>query len=61
MTTICSPIKTLNDLFNVSSTCLINRFESLQLIPRHTSSRQKILLCHDMKGGYLEDKYDKLV
>lgn len=55
--TICSPIKNLNDLFDVSSICLTNRFQSSQLIPRYTSPRQKILLCHDMKGGYLEDKY----
>ncbi len=55
--TICSPIKNLNDLLDVSTPCLTNRFRSLQLIPRYTSPRQKILLCHDMKGGYLEDKY----
>jgi len=56
-TTICSPIKNLNDLFDVSLSCLTNRFKSLPLIQRYTSPRQKILLCHDMKGGYLEDKY----
>ncbi len=55
--TICSPIRNLNDLFDISSTCLTDRFQSSQLIPRYTSPRQKILLCHDMKGGYLEDKY----
>jgi hypothetical protein len=55
--TISSPIKTLNDLFDVSSSSLTNCFKCLQLIPRHTSPRQKILLCHDMKGGYVEDKY----
>jgi hypothetical protein len=55
--TICSPIKNLDDLFNASTTCLTNRFKSSQLIQRHTTPRQKILLCHDMKGGYLEDKY----
>jgi hypothetical protein len=54
--TICSPIRNLNDLFNVPSTCLTNRFKCSQLIQRHTSPRQKILLCHDMKGGYVEDK-----
>ena len=55
-TTICSPIKNLNDLFDVSLSCLTNRFKCSQLVQRHTSPRQKILLCHDMKGGYLEDK-----
>ncbi|CAF0799991.1 unnamed protein product [Rotaria sordida] len=55
--TICSPIKKLNDLYDISLSCLTNLFKCSQLIPRHTSSRQKILLCHDMKGGYLEDKH----
>jgi mannosyl-glycoprotein endo-beta-N-acetylglucosaminidase len=55
--TICSPIKNLNDLFDISLSCLTNRFKSSPLIQRYTSPRQKILLCHDMKGGYLEDKY----
>jgi hypothetical protein len=55
--TVCSPIKNLTDLLDVSVSCLTNRFNCSPIIPRHTSPRQKILLCHDMKGGYLEDKY----
>jgi hypothetical protein len=55
--TTCSPIKNLSDLFDVSLSCLTNRFKSSPLLQRYTSPRQKILLCHDMKGGYLEDKY----
>jgi hypothetical protein len=54
--TICSPIKSLNELFDVSLSCLTNQFKSSPLIQRYTSPRQKILLCHDMKGGYLVDK-----
>ena len=53
---ICSPIKNLGNLFNVSTSSLTNRFKCSPLIPRHTSPRQKILLCHDLQGGYLEDK-----
>ncbi|CAF1350640.1 unnamed protein product, partial [Adineta steineri] len=55
--TVCSPIKNLSDLLDISASCLTNRFKSSPLIPRHTSPRQKILLCHDMRGGYLEDKH----
>ena len=55
---VCSPIRTLSDLLNLSSSSrLINRLKCSQLVSRYTSPRQKILLCHDMKGGYLEDKY----
>ncbi|CAF3433647.1 unnamed protein product [Rotaria sp. Silwood1] len=55
--TVSSPIKKLNNLFDISLSCLTNRFICSQLVPRHTSPRQKILLCHDMKGGYLKDKH----
>ncbi|CAF0757136.1 unnamed protein product [Adineta ricciae] len=55
--TVCSPIRTLSDLFNLSSSCLTSRLKCSQLVSRYTSPRQKILLCHDMKGGYLEDKH----
>ena len=58
--TVCSPIRTLDDLLNVSEVCLTNRFQTSQLITRHTSPKHKILLCHDMKGGYLEDKYEHI-
>ncbi|UJR27291.1 hypothetical protein I4U23_008586 [Adineta vaga] len=58
ISTICSPIKNLTDLLNISSSsCLTNRLKCSQLVSRYTSPRQKILLCHDMKGGYLEDKH----
>lgn len=36
---------------------MTSRLKCSQLVSRYTSPRQKILLCHDMKGGYLEDKY----
>lgn len=55
--TVCSPIKSLKDLLNVSASSLTARLRSSPLIQRYVSPRAKVLLCHDMRGGYLEDKY----
>ncbi|KAL9645047.1 hypothetical protein ABK040_004539 [Willaertia magna] len=55
---ITEPIYNLQQLNCLSQ----NKFKNLQknkinLQKRKENSLQKVILCHDMKGGYIEDKY----
>jgi mannosyl-glycoprotein endo-beta-N-acetylglucosaminidase len=63
----CKPISSLNDLLNWPFTinenkCELSRKFNVELLKRpyhkkNPNTNKKIIVCHDMKNNYLEDKY----
>ena len=61
----CKPISSLNDLFqwpfecNNKNGCREYKVEKLCIsdVDDEDTTRKKILVCHDMRNNYLEDRY----
>ncbi|CAF0864445.1 unnamed protein product [Didymodactylos carnosus] len=54
---VCSPIKQWTDILQWSSLNLMKPICCKLFKRLNSCSKRKVLFCHDMKGGYLEDKY----
>ncbi|KAH6943194.1 hypothetical protein HPB50_017151 [Hyalomma asiaticum] len=56
-----APLKTLDELLKFKEPVVHCSLEPLRDVKRGTPSDPKILFCHDMMGGYLEDRRVRLL
>ncbi|MPC94524.1 hypothetical protein E2C01_089697 [Portunus trituberculatus] len=55
------PLSSLKELMEWSMPCLTSNIHRERLRARPPSSHLRTLVCHDMKGGYLDDSFDFLL